>query len=233
MTSLGTILSVWAHPDDESYCCAGIMAMAVEAGQRVACVTATRGELGSTDDERWPPGAPLAEVRTQELMASLAELGVTEHWWLDYPDGGCAAIDDAEAVARLRAIIEDVQPNSILTFGPDGATWHTDHIAVSRWSHLATQGTDIHVYNMANTRQWIENMSQYVPVEMVMMDDRAPFTVEPEQCVLNPRFDDAILDRKYRAMVAQKSQIEPMMAMMGEDAFREMLGEETFTDDRW
>ena len=25
---LGTILSVWAHPDDESYCCAGLMATA-------------------------------------------------------------------------------------------------------------------------------------------------------------------------------------------------------------
>ena len=53
---LGTILSVWAHPDDETYLCAGLMARAVRSGARVVCVTATRGELGSSDPERWPPG---------------------------------------------------------------------------------------------------------------------------------------------------------------------------------
>ena len=75
---LGTILSVWAHPDDESYCCAGLMATAVRRGRRVVCVTATRGELGSTDPDRWPPGQPLADVRTKELAACLAEMGVTD-----------------------------------------------------------------------------------------------------------------------------------------------------------
>src|SRR5207244_4393370 len=89
----GAILSVWAHPDDESYCCAGLMAAAVKAGRRVVCVTATRGELGSTDPVRWPAGPPLAEIRIEELAASLAELGVTEHAWLDYPAGSCAAVD--------------------------------------------------------------------------------------------------------------------------------------------
>jgi len=107
------------------------MADAIARGHRVVCVTATRGELGSTDASRWPPGAQLAEVRTKELAASLAELGVTEHIWLDYPDGGCADVDEAEAAARIKAIAEDVQPDTVLTFGPDGATWHPDHITVS------------------------------------------------------------------------------------------------------
>ena len=52
---LGTVLSVWAHPDDETYLCGGLMADAVRRGNRVVCVTATRGELGSPDEERWPP----------------------------------------------------------------------------------------------------------------------------------------------------------------------------------
>src|SRR4249919_2707816 len=59
----GTILSVWAHPDDETYLAAGLMAAAVQAGQRVVCVTATRGELGSTDPDRWPPGEAVAASR--------------------------------------------------------------------------------------------------------------------------------------------------------------------------
>ena len=53
MKDLGTILGVWAHPDDEGYLSAGIMAQAMRNGQRVVCVTATRGE--AADPEQWPP----------------------------------------------------------------------------------------------------------------------------------------------------------------------------------
>jgi LmbE family N-acetylglucosaminyl deacetylase len=34
--SLGTVLSVWAHPDDETYLAARVMADAARNGQRVA-----------------------------------------------------------------------------------------------------------------------------------------------------------------------------------------------------
>lgn len=42
VANLGTILGVWAHPDDETYLSAGLMASAVRSGCRVVCVTATR-----------------------------------------------------------------------------------------------------------------------------------------------------------------------------------------------
>ena len=44
-----------------------------------------------TDPVRWPPER-LAEIREAEMAACLAVLGVTEHHWLGYPDGGCAAV---------------------------------------------------------------------------------------------------------------------------------------------
>ena len=44
---LGTILSVWAHPDDETYLAGALMAEAVASGQRVVCVSLTAGELGT------------------------------------------------------------------------------------------------------------------------------------------------------------------------------------------
>ena len=67
--------------------------------RRVVCVTATRGEEGSWDEERWPT-ATLGAVREAELMRSLEILGVTEHRWLDYSDGTCADVDHEEAVAQ-------------------------------------------------------------------------------------------------------------------------------------
>ena len=87
---LGTVLGIWAHPDDEAFLSAGLMAAARDAGNRVVCVTATLGEHGTDDSRRWPPER-LAAVREHELRASLAALGVTEHHQLGIVDGTCAA----------------------------------------------------------------------------------------------------------------------------------------------
>src|SRR6185369_15253236 len=75
VAALGTILGVWAHPDDEAYLSGGLMALARDNGQRVVCVTATRGERGTPDPVAWPPER-LAEERTRELARCLSILGV-------------------------------------------------------------------------------------------------------------------------------------------------------------
>jgi LmbE family N-acetylglucosaminyl deacetylase len=100
MKELGTMLTVWAHPDEETYLVGGLAAVLIDAGQRVVCVTATRGEAGGNATD-------LAQVRTSELEAALKMVGVEEHHWLDYPDGGCAAVDPDEAAARIRAIVDE------------------------------------------------------------------------------------------------------------------------------
>jgi GlcNAc-PI de-N-acetylase len=66
VAALGTILGVWAHPDDEAYLSGGLMAMARDLGSRVVCVTATRGELGTTDPVAWPP-TRLATARRRQV----------------------------------------------------------------------------------------------------------------------------------------------------------------------
>src|SRR4029079_5500641 len=86
VAELGTILGIWAHPDDEAYLSAGLMALACDNGQRVVCVTATRGESGTPDPVAWPPDR-LAAERTREMARCLDVLGVREHHWLPYRDG--------------------------------------------------------------------------------------------------------------------------------------------------
>ena len=95
-----TLLGLWAHPDDEAYLSAGLMHEYVRNGDRVVVVTATAGELGTADPVAWPPDR-LTAHRKRELTASLAELGVSEHYVLDYPDGGCADLDGSDAFAAL------------------------------------------------------------------------------------------------------------------------------------
>lgn len=229
---LGTVLSVWAHPDDESYSCAGLMAQAVRSGHRVVCVTATRGDQGSTDLQRWPNGPQLAEVRTRELAAALAELGVTEHVWLDYPDGGCADVHASHAIARIKEIADDLDPDVVLTFGPDGGTYHPDHIAVSNWTTAAMEGTAAQLLYASVTRRWQETMQRYVDPKLVMMTDDEPLVHDDDDLAVHAVLDGELLEAKYRAMMCQESQIGPLLDLMGPDAFRELLAEESFRDGR-
>ena len=119
-----TLLGVWAHPDDEAYTSAGLMAEFRRRGDRVVIVTATLGERGTGDPEAWPPRR-LGALRHAELRNSLAVLDVDELRLLGYLDGDCEMHDGTAAIART---IIEIEPDLIVTFGPDGLTGHPDRV---------------------------------------------------------------------------------------------------------
>jgi LmbE family N-acetylglucosaminyl deacetylase len=112
-----TLLAVWAHPDDEAYLAAGLLATAVEAGWRVVLGTATRGEIGTDDPDGCPPDR-LSELRTRELVDSLAALGVQEHRWLrarrPLVDGRLADVPGEEGITAVARLLDDVRPDRAL-----------------------------------------------------------------------------------------------------------------------
>ncbi len=130
---LGTIMSIWAHPDDETFLAGGLLAAAVANGQTVVCATATKGEAGSHDPVRWPV-AQIGAVRAQELKNALEILGVRDHFWLDCIDGCCEEVSRPDVVDKLTNIAEKYQPDTFITFGPEGWTGHPDHCVVSAWA---------------------------------------------------------------------------------------------------
>jgi LmbE family N-acetylglucosaminyl deacetylase len=226
---LGTILSIWAHPDDETYLCGGLMARAVRNDSRVVCVTATRGELGSPDEKRWPSGPPLAAVRTAEMEKALAALGITEHQWLDYPDGYCAEINDGQAINVLTRIMAGVKPDTVLTFGPDGMTGHPDHISVGRWTTAAhaEAAPDALLAYATNTPEWLAKFREPLDRVNAFMGSEPPCT-PVDQLVIHEVFEGELLEAKLNAIRAQTSQVEPLVAVLGESFLREGLAEESF-----
>jgi LmbE family N-acetylglucosaminyl deacetylase len=197
------------------------MAWAVRQGDRVVCVTATRGEEGSWDEERWPT-SEMGKVREAELLRSLEILGVREHRWLDYHDGTCASADPAEATRRVAAIIEEVQPASVLTFGPDGMTGHADHEAVSAWTTAvfrtaAKPGAKL--YHATMTPDWA---AEFVPVmnRFNVFGAGTPPVTAPEDLAINFELPPDLLDLKLDAIDAHVSQVEGMMNAFGKDFFR-------------
>lgn len=219
---LGSMLGVWGHPDDETYLTAGLMAAGVRAGNRVACITATRGEEGSWDEERWPT-SQMGKVREDELMRSLEILGVTEHWWLDYYDGACSSVDPEEATSKVVAVMEQVQPRSVFTFGPDGMTGHADHKSVSAWTteafrRAAPEGARLYYATM--TPEWA---TEFVPVMNqfnVFMEPGTPPVTPPDQLAIDFELDADLLEQKLEAIAAHVSQVEGMLNAFGRDYFR-------------
>jgi LmbE family N-acetylglucosaminyl deacetylase len=165
------------------------------------------------------------------LANCLAILGVTDHRWLDYPDGGCAAIDPDAAAARLAEIIEEVRPDTVLTFGPDGQTGHTDHIAVCDWTTRAVERATHRavLHYSTHTPEWAAAFMVAAVEHNVMMADEVELpNVPPDELSIVFPMTDEILELKERAMVAQASQSADLRDAMGADAYREVLREEVF-----
>ena len=142
---MATLMTVHAHPDDESIGTGGTMAKAVRDGHRVVLATATRGELGEivVPDLDTPDNhRRLGELRAGELEIALGHLGVTDWENLGYRDSGMigtegnrdprcfwqADIDDA--AGRLTWLIRRHRPDVVTTYNDFGGYGHPDHIRV-------------------------------------------------------------------------------------------------------
>ena len=131
-------MCVLAHPDDESLGTGGTLAKYAAEGVETYLVTATRGERGRFGDGGDQPGPDVVgATREAELRAAARELGVREVSILGFPDGGLDAVDPARAQGAIVEHLRRVKPHVVITFGPEGAYGHPDHIAISQLTTAA------------------------------------------------------------------------------------------------
>jgi N-acetyl-1-D-myo-inositol-2-amino-2-deoxy-alpha-D-glucopyranoside deacetylase len=138
------ILTVLAHPDDETFGMGGTLALYARRGVDVRLVCATRGELGDIDPEYKETIHSAACLRTQELRCAAETLGLTKLYFLNYRDSGMpgseanhhpkalAAQPLKKVAAEVAHLIREVKPQIVLTFDPIGGYRHPDHIAIQK-----------------------------------------------------------------------------------------------------
>jgi len=132
------LLAVLAHPDDESLGFGGTLAKYAAENVETYLVTATRGERGRFGAQGKSAGIEeVGRVREAELRAAAAVLGVREVSVLGYPDGGVDQIDSRTAIRDILSHIRRIRPDVVVSFGPDGAYGHPDHIAISQFTTAA------------------------------------------------------------------------------------------------
>jgi LmbE family N-acetylglucosaminyl deacetylase len=149
-----TILAVLAHPDDESFGLGGTLALYASRGYDTYLVCATRGEVGTVDEEYLNGYKDIAELRTDELMRAAEHLGLKGVFLLGYRDSGMPGTEDnkhpdaqvshpiEEVAGRVVKHIRELKPDVVITFDPIGGYKHPDHIHTHRATVLAFERAD-------------------------------------------------------------------------------------------
>ena len=165
-----TILSVLAHPDDESFGMGGTLALYAQKGVKVHLVCATRGEAGEVGPEYLQDYKSIGELREAELRCAAGYLGLSGVHFLEYRDSGMVgslenehpkALIQAplpEVASRIAEYIRLLQPQVVLTFDPIGGYRHPDHIAV----HQAT----VKAFHLAPDLEFISDSPPYQPQKL-------------------------------------------------------------------
>lgn len=149
-----TILAVLAHPDDESFGLGGTLALYAQKGYDTYYVCATRGEVGTVDEEHLKGFKDIAELRTDELTRAGKILGLKGVFFLGYRDSGMPGMEENkhpdaqinhsidEVAGRVVKYIRELKPDLVLTFDPIGGYRHPDHIHIHRATVLAFEKAD-------------------------------------------------------------------------------------------
>lgn len=228
--TLGTIMGVWAHPDDESWLSAGLMVAALQNGQEVVCITATRGEAGLQNEAKWPKST-LGKVRSLELAKALSILGVKHHHWLDYPDTACSSVVKDEASSRIGDLIAYYKPDSILTFGAEGWTGNPDHCAVSEWVGLAVASSEPkpQVYHAVITPKCYKSYLKKADKKLnIFYKINEPPVTLPENCDICFELPMDLCKLKCEALAAMPSQCERMYELFPLEWWEGALSTEVF-----
>jgi len=240
------LMCILAHPDDESMGTGGILARYAAEGVETHLVTATRGERGWQGPPEQNPGpGALGRLREGELRAAARVLGLRTLEFLDYIDGELDRADPVEATAKLVAHVRRVRPQVVVTFGPEGAYGHPDHIAMSQLTAaaiLAAADPDFasdhrmpahrvaKLYFLALTRPLVAAFLSVVGDMVIAVDGVQRCPVPWEDWAITTRVDaEAYWQIAWQAVACHRSQLAGLdIRRILDDVHRRLWGQPTF-----
>ena len=213
------LLALFAHPDDETIV-APVLAAYARQGVKVYLMVATDGRMGIMPHAGIPAGDELARVRHGEVECAAKELGIEPPMWIGLPDAGLAAIKPAVAypgepldklAVELRKQIDELDPQVIISWGPEGAYGHPDHrlvgdvaMQVFQEGHARTKGRQL--YWIGYPPERVANAPLWYGFKM--------YPTDPALLTAKVAFTQADLDAARKDIGCHKSQAT--QAMMDE-----------------
>ncbi|MGW8317441.1 MAG: PIG-L deacetylase family protein [Bacteroidales bacterium] len=132
----GSVCAILAHPDDETII-SGTLALFADRGFEISMVYVTSGDDGPDETGHGLHGKALAEVREAETHDALKIIGIEKPpVFMRFPDGQVAEYEDSVS-QTLITFLDEIKPQIVIGFGPDGITGSWDHKAAGAVTDLA------------------------------------------------------------------------------------------------
>ncbi len=214
------ILLFTPHPDDDTFCCAGTLALLSKAGNNIHIVIYTNDDKGSYDPDM--TSEHLAQIRMAEEEEACRIVGIPKSniQWLEYHDGMLEYANPRDLVEEVTKIIRAFRPDVVMSIDPgsEEVRWHkTDHRMSANNTADAIRAAEWHLY-FPNQRLHDGLQPWKVPVE-------AYFYVTPKDANYYVNID-SVADLKIDAALAHVSQWDPSIRKYRPDwdpAVREKL----------
>ena len=238
------LLVTVAHPDDEAFGCGSVLAHASAAGWTSTVLCATRGELGEIAPDAAADGVSadsLGAVREAELREACRILGVARVdvlGWTDSgvdgepPSGSLVAASDTDVEAAVRAALDEIRPDVVVTL--DASDGHRDHAKIRDATLAAVDATD---HRPVATYLWC------LPRSLMQTFTGVEHLGTPDDDITTVVDVEALLDQRWQAMRAHRSQVPPYAAMdpdlqlafLGRDRLRHVrpVGAAGPVEDEW
>ncbi len=196
-----TILTIVAHPDDET--AMGAILAKYAATDKVYLLIAADGRYGVTEHANIPAGDSLVKIREAETICSCSKLGIEPPAFLRFHDG-FGLFDNLgeyfEQTTPLKKVlkekIEEINPDLIITFGPDGDTGHPDHRAIGDF-----------VTEIVLKEGWYEKYPIYFMAwSKAEIDDPNLGYVDPKYLNVSISFSDQDEEKSFESIRCHKSQ---------------------------
>jgi LmbE family N-acetylglucosaminyl deacetylase len=258
MTQPLTLMAVHAHPDDEASSTGGVLARYSDEGIRTIVVTCTNGEFGDgpagiKPGEDGHDAADVAQTRLAELREACKHLGVTELELLGYHDSGMPEWEyrhrpDAfcnigldEVAGRIGELIRQYQPQVVITYDPEGAYQHPDHVQAARAAIAAVEATGVpaKLYLVAMRRSGWQKIFEALKAagadvpDWEMTEEEERQLAESEARITTEVDIRPVLERKRAALMAHGSQMnDSWFSKIPQDVVEMAFGYETFIRTR-
>lgn len=203
-TSKKTILGIFPHPDDENMI-GSVLAKYSRLGHNVYIIIATDGKDG-TRVTNIPAGDSLGLIRQQESICACEKLKINPPLYLhidrlDTKFGVRPYLNGRKkAMVELKKHIDKINPDVLLTFGPDGEYGHSEHIV-----------TGAMVTEILLKEGWVDKYPLYFPVDIkedVIDDDELSY-VDKKYINLKVIYSDEDEQKMNEAVKCYVSQFTP------------------------
>ena len=226
---LGTVLAVWAHPDDESFVAGGLLAAASDAGSRIVCLTATRGERGTADPDAGtrqvgadraresspPPKRSSASTNNDGCRSRTAPVTRSPR-----PRHGARRRRHRRRPARHDRHLRPRRPDRAHR-PPGGLTLDVTRVGGDGMSRPPALGGDHRRHQAADG-----GCRARRPSLLPRLSEASP----DHSVAIRLDLTGDLLDRKFSAIRAHATQSAALVHRLGEDRFRRWWATETYID---